>query len=245
MIKKTYMVTGHQVEASYTEEEVTDLFMPLLNQLTELKSQTENRVIVFLAAPPGAGKTTLSLFLEDLYKDNDYPYTFQAISMDGFHHKNQYLDQQFIERNGEKVLLRKLKGIPETFDLQSLHSHIKALKTQKTIGWPIYDRMLHDVSPDTQKVDADIVLVEGNYLLLDKEGWNDLHQLCDLSVMIKAPVETVKDRLVKRKQRGGTSEEEAELHYERTDRVNGELVMSHSVEADLTYNLTGEGRLIK
>lgn len=245
MIKRTYKVTGHQVEAIYTEKEVDDLFIPLLDELTELKSQTENRVIVFLAAPPGAGKTTLSLFLEDLYKENNYPYTFQAISMDGFHHRNEYLDQHDIVRNGQKVLLRKLKGIPESFNLRALHNHLEALKMQKTVEWPLYDRMVHDVSMDTQVVNADIVLVEGNYLLLDKEGWRALHSLCDRSIMIKTSMKTVKDRLIQRKQRGGVTEEEATLHYERTDRINGELVLAHSAEADMTYDLTEEGRLIK
>ena len=86
MHKKTYTVTGLPVEASYTSEEVTEIFLPLLQKLVTMRTEKGDRVIVYLAAPPGAGKTTLSLFLEDLYKEIDTPYTFQSVSMDGFHH---------------------------------------------------------------------------------------------------------------------------------------------------------------
>ncbi|MER2063035.1 MAG: hypothetical protein ABS873_00150, partial [Alkalibacterium sp.] len=106
---------------------------------------------------------------------------------------------------------------------------------------PTYDRTLHDVSEETVTVDADIVLIEGNYLLLDKEGWRDLIQFADYSLFIDTTLHNIEERLVNRKQLGGASLEEAVSHYLKTDKVNAELVLKQSKEADLKLTLTTNG----
>lgn len=242
MIRKTYTVTGLPVDADYSSKEIDDLFVPLLKHFITLRKNKGDRLIVYLAAPPGSGKTTLSLFLEDLYKNLDTPFTFQAISMDGFHHYNQYLDKQTIVRNGQSFPLRTFKGIPESFNVAYLTHSVTNLQTEKGVEWPTYDRLLHDVSEHTIEVDADIVLIEGNYLLLDKECWRDLIKLSDYSVFIDTEIATLEDRLIDRKQRGGASLKEAQQHYERTDKVNAELVLGHSLPADQTLWLNANGR---
>ncbi|MCC5894036.1 MAG: nucleoside/nucleotide kinase family protein [Alkalibacterium sp.] len=241
MIKKTYSVTGLPVDAKFSENEVTQLFTPLLMRLARMRKEKGTRLIVYLAAPPGAGKTTLSLFLEDLFKEVESPYTFQSISMDGFHHFNQYLNSQTIIRDGQSVPLRTYKGIPETFNVEFLKASIEALQTKEVAEWPTYDRLLHDVSDQTIKVDADIILIEGNYLLLNEDKWKELHQLSDYTIFIDTSIDTLKDRLIDRKQRGGASLKDALLHYERTDKVNAERVLNQSLPADKTLYLTNDG----
>ncbi|MDZ7835256.1 MAG: hypothetical protein U5K84_07800 [Alkalibacterium sp.] len=95
MIRKQYKVTGHLIDVSYTEREVEEIFQPLLETLTDLRKEKSERVIVYLAAPPGAGKTILSMILEELYKEQTFKYTFQSVSMDGFHHYNSYLEAAY------------------------------------------------------------------------------------------------------------------------------------------------------
>ena len=51
---------------------------------------------------------------------------------------------------------------------------------------------LHDISKETRKVDADIVLIEGNYLLLDREGWRTLKDYAHYTVFIEAKLEKLK-----------------------------------------------------
>lgn len=240
MIRRQYKVTGHVIDVTYTEKEVNEIFKPLLESLVKKRKEKNDRVIVYLAAPPGAGKTILSLFLEDLYSEQNYPYTFQSIAMDGFHHYNAYLNQHTIVRNGEKDLLKKYKGIPETFNLNALEEKIKALTVDNKVEWPTYDRSLHDVSDETAMVDADIVLIEGNYLLLEKDGWKELKQYCDYSIFIQTDLDDLEERLVNRKQLGGASLEEAETHYKLTDKVNAELVLAHSGNADMVLNLSND-----
>lgn len=242
MIHKQYKVTGHLIDVSYTEKEVNEIFKPLLESLVKLRKEKKERVIVYLAAPPGAGKTILSLFLEDLYKEQGYPYTFQSIAMDGFHHCNDYLNQHTIVRNGREDLLKKYKGIPESFDLSTLKEKIEALTQYRQVNWPTYDRLLHDVSQETVSVDADIVLIEGNYLLLEKEGWNELIEDCDYSLFIQTNLSNIEARLIDRKKLGGASQAEAVNHYEQTDKVNAELVLSYSAKANLTLELTRNGQ---
>lgn len=240
MIHRQYKVTGHLIEVSYTEQEVAEIFEPLLKKLVDLKKEKDTRVIVYLAAPPGAGKTSMSLFLEDLYKEQDYPFSFQSIAMDGFHHTNAHLSQHTVTRNGHEELLKNCKGIPESFDLTALKEKIEALTQQKSVSWPTYDRALHDVSEETIEVDADIVLIEGNYLLLDKEGWTDLSQFADYSVFIRTSLHQIEERLVNRKQLGGATLEEAVRHYIKTDKVNAQLVLKQSKDVDVELILSSD-----
>lgn len=244
MVKKTYTVTGLPVEAEYSDCEVEELFMPLLNTLVQLRENKGKRVIAFLSAPPGSGKTTLSLFLEDLFKERHSNYSFQSISMDGFHQPNRYLDRYTINREGKEQPLRKYKGIPESFDAEKLTERITALTSREKVEWPTYDRLLHNVSDKTEEVDADIILVEGNYLLLDKPVWRELKLLSDYTIAINAAMDELEERLVERKQRGGTSPEEAYQHVLRTDKPNAELVLNHSQTADLELTLK-DGKLKK
>ncbi|MFO8068928.1 MAG: nucleoside/nucleotide kinase family protein [Alkalibacterium sp.] len=245
MIHKQYKVTGHLIDVSYTEKEVNEIFKPLLEKLVKLRKEKDERIIVYLAAPPGAGKTSLSLFLEDLYKEQGYPYTFQSVAMDGFHHYNDYLNQHTVVRNGREDPLIKYKGIPESFDLSALKEKIKALTQYRQVNWPTYDRASHDVSQETIPVDADIVLIEGNYLLLEKVGWNELTEYCDYNIFIQTNLSDIEDRLINRKQLGGATQTEAVNHYEQTDKVNAELVLSYSAKADMTLELTSDGQLRK
>lgn len=241
MIHRQYNVTGHMIDASFSEKEVTDIFIPLLEKLVKLKLDKKDRVIVYLAAPPGAGKTTLSLFLEDLYKEQDHLFSFQSVAMDGFHHYNAYLESHTVTRKGHEERLKDFKGIPESFDLNTLKEKIEALRQEESIEWPTYDRTRHDVSEETVEVDTDIVLIEGNYLLLDKEGWRELKEYADYTIFIDTTLDRLEKRLIDRKQLGGTSLEKAVDHYNKTDKVNAELVLAQSMNADLKLYLTSEG----
>jgi len=245
MIEREFNVTGFTVKAAYTEYEVKKIFNPLLNTLTALREEKGKRLVVYLSAPPGAGKTTLSLFLEELYKEQNTPYTFQSVSMDGFHHYNAYLDSHYTKRQGEDTLLRKIKGSPETFDFENLEKKIIELTKNRMVKWPIYDRSLHGVSDETIKVDADIVLLEGNYLLLNSFPWNKLTKHCDYSIFIDTNLDTLTDRLISRKQQGESTYDEAKIHFDQTDRVNAELVLSQSQSAALNLYLTEEKQVIE
>lgn len=113
------------------------------------------------------------------------------------------------------------------------------------IEWPIYDRKLHDVGSERLRVDADIVLVEGNWLLLDEPGWRDLKQMADLSIFIEAREVVLEPRLIQRKMMGGLSKEAAVAFYKNSDQKNVKRVLEHHSEPDIYWRMQKEGTLKK
>lgn len=243
-MKISFNVNGLIVDAEYSASEVEELFIPLLKQIALLRTDKDSRLIVYLAAPPGTGKTTLSQFLEVLYQKQNLPYTFKAVSIDGFHYKREYLMNYWTEVDGEKIQLNSVKGSPESFDLNALKEKIEALTNKDTVQWPVYDRKLHDVSKENILVDADIILIEGNYLLLDEPGWNELKDSADFTVFIEAKEDVLKPRLIKRKIMGGLSLDQATAFYEQSDLRNVLRVLERSGKSDARLVMT-EGREFK
>ncbi len=109
-------VNGIQVNASYREATVREIFLPLLKKLGEMQKEKGRRILVLLAAPPGAGKSTLLSFLSHLSRENGELPSIQVIGMDGFHRRQEYLLNHFAERNGKQVTMVEIKGAP--FDLK-------------------------------------------------------------------------------------------------------------------------------
>lgn len=243
-MKMTLNVNGFITEVSYTEDEIETLFTPLLEELIRLRNAKKSRLIVYLAAPPGTGKTTLSLFLKELYEQMGTDYSFQALSIDGFHFNRDYLLSHYTTSNGEEVLLNKVKGSPESFNLEKLAESLMKLRNQP-VNWPVYDRVSHDVSKETIQADADIVLIEGNWLLLKEDEWDQLIDYCDYSIFIEADEEVLKERLVNRKIRGGLTPQEAESFYQTSDGKNVKRVLRNHFKADKVMRLTSEKELVK
>lgn len=71
MVNYSAEINGIHVDAAYSEKSVSELFLPLLKHLTVLQKEKGSRILVMLAAPPGAGKSTLCSFLENLSKEHD------------------------------------------------------------------------------------------------------------------------------------------------------------------------------
>lgn len=239
------IVNGLEIDAEYSKSEVKELFIPLLKQVTLMRADKGSRIMVYLSAPPGTGKTTLSQFLEILYKEQGFPDSFQSISIDGFHYTEEYLATHSIEIEEKSVLLKEVKGSPESFDLKSLKKCLSLLKQSEMIEWPIYDRKLHDVSSERLRVDGDIVLVEGNWLLLDEPGWRDLKQIADLSIFIEAREVVLEPRLIQRKMIGGLNKEAAVAFYKNSDQKNVKRVLEYHSEPDIYWRMQKEGTLKK
>lgn len=234
-------INGLWQEVKFSEAAIENVFMPFLRELTDLKMTLDRKVIAYLVAPPGAGKSTLAKFLEQLSRERSNEVEpIRALGMDGYHYTAAYMKITTVERDGEKILMNDIKGAPETFDIDLLVDKIREARQDGT-SWNIYDRKIHDVLPDYWNVEEDILLIEGNYLLLKEKGWTNVRVLGDYSVFIDADPELLRERLISRKIAGGKSREEAEAFYNFSDSKNIERVLKNSARADETWKLLPDG----
>ena len=223
----------------FNEETVQNLFVPFIERAANLP-KTARRNIVFVAAPPATGKSTLMLFLEQL-ADN-CGISLQAIGLDGFHYPNAYLSVNYADINGQKVLLRDIKGSAETFDAEKLAEKLAELKSDaQEVKWPVYSRKLHDPIPDAQTITKEIVLLEGNWLLLKDARWAALRHFADYALFITADEAMLKERLISRKMQGGVSRTDATKFYKKSDSVNVTRVLTDSINADEIWSMANDG----
>ena len=240
-IEHRVMINGIGVTARYSERAVREIFLPLLRRLTALQRAKGRRILVMVAAPPGCGKTTLLSFLEKLSRSSEELTNIQAVGMDGFHRRQEYLLRHFAEREGRQVSLVEIKGAPETFDLERLKESVKRIAGGEKNGWPAYDRMLHDPVENALLVDGDIVMLEGNYLLLDEDGWRDLSAYADYTISIDAEETLLRDRLIDRRIKTGVKKEAAVRFVDFSDMPNARLCLEKTMEADLRLRIDGSG----
>lgn len=181
------------------------------------------RRIVALAGPPGAGKSTIAALMVKALPGA------VLVPMDGFH-----LDNRLLEQDG----LRECKGAPQTFDAAGLIALIQRLRSGAEVVFPLFDRDLDMAIAGAGRVPAGagVVIVEGNYLLLDRPIWRDLHPLWDLSVMLNVPQQTLRARLTARWQDQGLSPAQIQAHL-RNDLANAAVVQRESRAADLVMSL--------
>ena len=241
MTEHHILINGIEVAARYSDRAVDGIFVPLLEKLTGMQRAAGRRILVLLAAPPGAGKSTLASFLERLSRERVGLCPVQAVGMDGFHRRQEYLLSHTTERDGKTIRMVEVKGAPVTFDLEKLLSAVRRVAAGETCGWPVYDRLLHNPVEDALTVDGEIVLLEGNYLLLDEEGWRDLAAYADYTVSVSAGEELLRDRLIDRKIHTGVAEDAAVRFVDYSDMPNVRLCLAKSVPADLRLRLDDSG----
>ena len=80
------------------------------------------------------------------------------------------------------------------------------------------------------------LIAEGNYLLLDGTVWMQMASLFDLTIMLKADMEELSNRLIERWLGFGLDAEAARARALSNDIPNAELVIRKSIKADLEIN---------
>ncbi|WP_410628322.1 hypothetical protein [Amycolatopsis sp. cmx-8-4] len=229
-------VDGVDVDALCDNHLLDDVLVPLIEELAS--RSVGIRTFLFLVAPPGTGKSTLTALLLDRARHLD----FDAVGIDGFHYPQAHLDTHWLDTSSGPVCLNAIKGAPETFDVVNLERHLRAPGTRE-VSWPVYDRIRHDVVEKAKPVRAGLVLVEGNWLLLDRPGWSGLSKYSVYNIFIDAEPDLLRDRLIARKVRGGLDPLSATDFYERSDLRNIQSVLEDTdrskVDLFLRLNIDG------
>ena len=182
------------------------------------------RRLVAIAGAPGSGKTTLCAALEARLNEGA-PGRAVTVPMDGFHYDDAVLDA---------LGLRPRKGAPETFDAGGLAAILRRVAGGEApwVAVPLFDREreLSRAGARLVRPEAEVVLVEGNYLLLDEPPWTALPPF-DLTVRIAVPETELRRRLEARW--AGLPREEARRRVEENDLPNGRRAEARSRPPDL------------
>ncbi len=196
--------------------------------LIDLADQTTGRTLVAIAGAPGAGKSTIAEHLASDFNQQGFAFKAASVPMDGFHYDNAVLEQM-----GK----RDTKGAPDTFDVMGFASLLQRLRLQgdvEDIAIPLFDRNL-EISRNAARIitsNEKLLIVEGNYLLLNQGPWANLHSFFDLTVMLDVPLEELERRLIDRWISFGLDAAGAREKALQNDIPNARLVVEHAHNAD-------------
>lgn len=212
-----------------------------------LKKAGESRFVIGVAGPPGCGKSAFAAILCAIINASAGLNTAVCIGLDGWHYPNSYLDSHKTIRNGQEIPLRMVKGAPESYDTEAAKSFLRAARSDSVERFPVYSRALHDPIPQAGRLELfnRILLMEGNYLLLDSPIWRDFHPLMDLSIFLTAPREQLIAALRHRHLAGGKRPDVVEQHILFSDLPNLDLILAHSRPADILVEKTDSRRISK
>ena len=157
--------------------------------------------------------------------------------MDGFHLSNAEL-----ARLGHT----SRKGAPETFDAYGFVALLRRLRVanEPTVYAPAYSRTLHESIGGVVPVDSTVglIVVEGNYLLLSAEPWDQVAALLDLVIYLDTPTGVRLPSLMRRQRSRGLDREAAHDWVHRSDEVNAELIARTRDRATVVLTRTANRR---
>ena len=199
----------------------------LASRIASALPSEERRQIIAVAGPPASGKSTVALHLTDHLVAAGR--TAVLVPMDGFHLDNRILDERG---------LRSRKGAPETFDHAGFIHLIQRISAGEDAIAPVFDRGLDLAIAGAELIpgSAEVVVVEGNYLLLDEPEWRSLVPLWTFSVFLDVPEPVLEDRLVQRWLEHGHDADSARERALSNDIPNARRTLRNRMPADIVLS---------
>jgi len=203
----------------------------LVDRVLALRARTSagRPVLVGVVGEPGAGKSTLTASLVVALRDKDT--TAVLVPMDGFHLANVAL---------AALGRAERKGAIDTFDGAGYTALLTRLRDggPDTVWAPTYDRSIEESVAGAIGVPGgtDVVVTEGNYLLVDDGPWSAVRRLLDEVWVVQVAPEVRTARLVARHVEFGKPPERAAAWVATVDDPNAVFVRSTFARADLVID---------
>jgi pantothenate kinase len=217
-------VSGAPIDAGPLDSRLLDRLSALVD-----RAGRGRRRVLGVAGPPGAGKTTLvERLLKAAEQDPRLAGRIAHVPMDGFH-----LTDAELERLG----LRDRKGAPDTFDAGSYAALLALVREvpRRDVSAPAFDHGVGEPEPGALRipVGADVLVTEGNYLLLPEPRWVAVRSLLDEVWFCGSDDRVRRERLVDRHVQAGRDRTAATAWVDRSDEANARLVAPTAYAADL------------
>ncbi|SMQ75027.1 hypothetical protein SAMN06295943_3427 [Agreia sp. VKM Ac-1783] len=194
----------------------------------ELPRGTSGRVIVGISGSPGSGKSTLARALVRAIGPGAV-----YLPMDGFH-----LADEQLSREG----LLERKGAPDTFDAFGYARLLETVRARPrhTIYAPDFDRRLEQPLAGARAIEPrdDIIVTEGNYLMLPGEAWSAVRRQLDTAWHVVTDPAVRQRRLLARHETFGKTPDAARQWVRSVDEPNARLIEAREGAADRILDLT-------
>lgn len=217
--------------------------MSVLPELTEADAvvaalrlaDAPGRSLLGITGPPGAGKSSYAAQLVEAV--NQAGRSAVLVPMDGFH-----LAQAALESLG----LAEVKGAPETFDASGYLELLRRVREpgEEVVWAPRFDRGLEDAIAASIAVQptTDLVVTEGNYLLLPQGQWWLVRLQLDECWFVDVDDDQRRRWLQARHESYGRSAEAAAARTWGSDEANAVLVNRTRDQADALIRPAAQDR---
>ncbi|GAP83879.1 putative phosphoribulokinase uridine kinase family protein [Rosellinia necatrix] len=189
----------------------------------------QRRIIIALSGPPGSGKSTIAAQVVQRINTTAQRPIATCLAMDGFHFTRAHLDTL-----PNRIEAHARRGAAWTFDADGVVALLRTLSASRTdvkpttILAPSFDHAVKDPVADAIRIEPDIeiVILEGNWLLLDRDPWRQIPEYVDDTWFVDVAPALALHRIAQRHIAAGIEDnwEAAIARAERNDLANGDEV---------------------
>jgi pantothenate kinase len=198
----------------------------LVERVLTLRRNRVRVVLVGVVGEPGAGKSTIAASVVEGLRARGCRAVL--VPMDGFHLANVAL---------AALGLSNRKGAIETFDAAGLAALLARVRAEgpDTVWAPIYDRSIEESVAGAVSVPpgTEVVVTEGNYLLVDETPWAEVGELLDDVWAVRVDPAARTERLLARHVAFGKTPAQAQAWVDAVDEPNAALIRGTLHRADL------------